>query len=71
MRGTITTLKHKRNGDNYQTINIKYKTGRIPEDLLKNIFIPIRTKNRAQKCGDYRIISLMQCFIQTADLEGN
>ena len=35
-----------------------YSTGDIPSDFEKNIIIPIPKKKRAEKCEDFRIISL-------------
>lgn len=40
-------------------INKIYKSGYIPEDFRKSIFIPIPKVARAQECSDYRTIALI------------
>src|SRR6267154_1874751 len=40
-------------------INKMYKSGYIPEDFRKSIFIPISEVNKAQECSDYRTITLV------------
>ena len=42
----------------YKTICDIYLTGDIPSDFEKNIIIPIPKKKRAEKCEDFRTISL-------------
>jgi hypothetical protein len=40
-------------------INKIYKSGYIPEDFRKSIFVPIPKISRAQECSDYRTIALI------------
>lgn len=40
-------------------LNTVYKTGIIPTYRLKSTFITIPKKNKATKCDDYRLISLI------------
>lgn len=40
-------------------INKIYNLGTIPQDWLTSIFVPIPKKNNANKCSDFRLISLM------------
>src|SRR6267154_2782767 len=40
-------------------INKIYKSGYIPEDFRKSIFIPIPKVNKAQECSDFRTIALV------------
>src|SRR5688572_28035445 len=40
-------------------INKIYKSGQIPEDLRKSIFVPVPKINRAQKCSDFKTIALI------------
>src|SRR5688572_6825753 len=40
-------------------INKIYKSGQIPEDFRKSIFVPVPKINRAQECSDYRTIALI------------
>src|SRR6267154_7649 len=40
-------------------INMIYKSGYIPEDLRKSIFVPIPKVSRAQECNDFRTIALI------------
>src|SRR5688572_9012156 len=40
-------------------INKIYKSGQIPEDFRKNIFVPVPKVNRAQECSDFRTIALI------------
>jgi len=40
-------------------INKIYKSGYIPEDFRKSIFVPIPKVSRAQECGDFRTIALI------------
>jgi exonuclease III len=40
-------------------INKIYKSGYIPEEFRKSIFVPIPKINRAQNCCDYRTIALI------------
>ena len=36
-----------------------YRTGKIPEDFTKNVFIPLPKVQGAQDCNDFRTISLI------------
>lgn len=36
-----------------------YKSGKIPNEWLKSIFVAIPKKPKSESCDDYRIISLM------------
>src|SRR6267154_4188946 len=40
-------------------INKIYKSGYIPEDFRKSIFIPIPKVSKAQECSDFRTIALV------------
>ena len=40
-------------------INKIYKSGNIPEDFRKSIFVPVLKVNRAQECSDFRTIALI------------
>ena len=40
-------------------INKIYKSGQIPEDFRKSIFVPVPKLNRAQECSDFRTIALI------------
>ena len=40
-------------------INMIYKSGYIPEDFRKSIFVPIPKINKAQDCCDFRTIALI------------
>src|SRR5688572_6748102 len=40
-------------------INKIYKSGQIPEDFRKSIFVPVPKINRAQECSDFRTIALI------------
>ena len=40
-------------------INKIYKSGYIPEDFRKGIFIPIPKVSKAQECSDFRTIALV------------
>ena len=40
-------------------INKIYKSGQIPEDFRKSIFVPVPKVNRAQECNDFRTIALI------------
>src|SRR6267154_1151216 len=40
-------------------INNIYKSGYIPEDFRKSIFIPIPKVSKAQECSDFRTIALV------------
>src|SRR5437899_11732973 len=40
-------------------INKIYKSGYIPEDFRKSIFVPIPKVSKAQDCGDFRTIALI------------
>ena len=40
-------------------INKIYKSGYIPEDFRKSIFLPITKVSRAQDCNDFRTIALI------------
>jgi len=40
-------------------INMIYKSGYIPEDFRKSIFVPTPKINKAQDCSDFRTISLI------------
>src|SRR5688572_32027954 len=40
-------------------INKIYKSGQIPEDFTKSIFVPVPKVNKAQECSDYRTIALI------------
>jgi hypothetical protein len=40
-------------------INMIYKSGYIPEDFRKSIFIPLPKVAKAQDCSDYRTIALI------------
>lgn len=42
-----------------QLINKTYESGILPRDWLRSIFIPIPKKNGANKCSQFRLISLM------------
>ena len=39
--------------------NLIYESGKIPEDLLKSVFVTLLKKPKATKCNEYRTISLM------------
>lgn len=43
----------------FQIIKVIYKTGKMPEDYVKFLIIPIPKKIAAKKCEEYRIISLV------------
>src|SRR6267154_2387894 len=40
-------------------VNKIYKSGYIPEDIRKSIFIPIPKISKAQECSDFRTIALV------------
>ena len=40
-------------------INKIYKSGHIPEEFRKSIFVPVPKVNRAQECSDFRTIPLI------------
>ena len=40
-------------------INMIYKSGYIPEDFRKSIFVPLPKVTKAQDCSDYRTIALI------------
>src|SRR6478735_3722092 len=40
-------------------INMIYKSGYIPEDFRKSIFVPLPKFNKTQDCGDFRTIALI------------
>ena len=40
-------------------INMIYKSGYIPEDFRKSIFVPLPKVAKAQDCSDYRTIALI------------
>ena len=40
-------------------INKIYRSGYIPEDFLKSIFVPVPKGSRAQECSDFRTIALI------------
>ena len=40
-------------------INMIYKSGHIPEDFKKSIFVPLPKINKTQDCNDFRMIALI------------
>ena len=40
-------------------INKIYKSGQIPENFKKSIFVPVPKVNRAQECSDFRTTALI------------
>ena len=36
-----------------------YKSGHIPEDFRKSVFVPLPKRSKAQVCNDFRILSLI------------
>src|SRR5688572_15127308 len=40
-------------------INKIYKSGQIPEDFRKSIFVPVPKISRSQECSDFRTIALI------------
>ena len=40
-------------------INKIYRSGHIPEDFRKSIFVPVPKVSRAQECSDFRTIALI------------
>lgn len=43
----------------FKLVNAIYITGEVPEDLKKNIIITLPKKATAEKCNEYRTLSLM------------
>src|SRR6478735_7699035 len=40
-------------------INMIYKSGYIPEEFRKSIFVPLPEINKTRDCGDFRAIALI------------
>lgn len=55
----LQMIKEENIGILVKLFNAVYATGDIPEDWLKSVFIPIPKKQRAKRCSEYRLISLM------------
>ena len=54
----LQTLGDKAKTALYQLVNDMYTTGELPEDFEKTVLVPIPKSKHAQKCQDYRTISL-------------
>jgi len=55
----LNNIGEKATGELTRLCQDIYNTGKWPEDFLKTIMIPIKKKNNATTCKDYRTISLL------------